>query len=81
MKEKISDKELLEQHGWIICCESPFELEYEETRDTATGHGAYAVLNEIRLSKVSYKTQKLLKKLKKGKIDNDTFLIKLKALY
>lgn len=39
------DIDLLEENGWEVTCESPFELELIEDRSsTATGFGAHLIL-------------------------------------
>jgi hypothetical protein len=43
-----NDKLLLEKNGWIIECESPFEIRNEETGDFASGFAAKAVLDSLK---------------------------------
>ena len=43
---------LLESHGWIVVCESPFEIEHNETCSLATGEGAKIILNSLKLKPV-----------------------------
>jgi hypothetical protein len=44
----MNDDELLNKYGWIITCESPFEIEYESTRDSATREAAVIILDYYR---------------------------------
>lgn len=41
-----TDEKLLEQHGWEVECESPFEIRHEDG-SFATGQAAKAVLAEL----------------------------------
>ena len=41
------DKELLETNGWVIECESPFEIRHEDG-SFATLNAAYIVVEELR---------------------------------
>ena len=44
------DIKLLEDNGWIVVCESPFELEDEEDpTSTASGSAAQFILETIQL--------------------------------
>lgn len=38
-------EEILEKNGWT--CESPLEIEYEKTRDTATGVAAEIIITYL----------------------------------
>lgn len=40
-------EKILEKNGWILTCESPLEIEYEKTRDTATGVAAEIVITYL----------------------------------
>lgn len=42
------DIDLLEQNGWEVECESPFEIRHEESNSFATNAAAYTVLVNIR---------------------------------
>lgn len=46
MKE--SDEMILEKNGWIIECESPFEICFTETNDRATGVAAQLILHFLK---------------------------------
>jgi len=39
-----SDREILEANGWIVECESPFEISHEDWESRATGYAADIVL-------------------------------------
>ena len=41
----MEDYEILEKEGWIVECESPFEIRHEESNSFATGWAADAVLD------------------------------------
>ncbi len=43
-----SDKEILEENGWIIECESLFEIRHEDSNSFATNQAAYAVIRDLR---------------------------------
>ena len=45
--------EYIENDGWIICCESPLELEHKDG-DTATGLAAEYVLDELDVEYCNY---------------------------
>jgi len=55
------DVDLLESQGWIVACESPFEIENEEYESRATGLAADIVLTFYK--KIKKKTERLKKKL------------------
>lgn len=40
-------EKILEKNGWILTCESPLEIEYEKTRDTATGVAAEIIITYL----------------------------------
>lgn len=42
------DRAILENAGWEIECESPFEIRNNETESFATNQAAYIVLEELR---------------------------------
>lgn len=42
------DKLLLEENGWTVECESPFEIRNDETSDSASGVAAQIVLDSLR---------------------------------
>lgn len=44
----MTDEELLLENGWIIECESPFEISHEDG-STATGFAAQIVLEYLKL--------------------------------
>jgi len=62
------DVELLESEGWIVACESPFELENPDYESTATGLGAEIVLAYYK--KLQKKTEKLKRKIEKANEPN-----------
>jgi hypothetical protein len=39
--------EILEKEGWIVCCESPFEIEHKETNATASGYAAQIIADQL----------------------------------
>lgn len=39
--------EILEKEGWIVCCESPFEIEHKETNATASGYAAQTIVDHL----------------------------------
>ena len=41
------DRAILENDGWVIECESPFEIRNDETESFATNQAAYAVLESL----------------------------------
>ncbi len=41
-----SIEELLEKHGWVVCCYSPFEASHEESNSSMSGHLCEAILVE-----------------------------------
>lgn len=41
----MNSEQILEQNGWIIECESPFEILHEETGSVATGIAADIILD------------------------------------
>jgi hypothetical protein len=43
----LSDEEILEEHGWTMECQSPFEMSHKDG-SRATGQGAYMILRQIR---------------------------------
>ncbi len=43
-----NDKLVLEKNGWMIECESPFEIRNEETGDFASGFAAKAILDNLK---------------------------------
>jgi hypothetical protein len=43
-----SDEQILTQNGWVIECESPFEIRHEESNSFATNQAAYAVIFSLR---------------------------------
>ena len=42
------DMELLESNGWVVECESPFEIRYEDGRAFASGYAAQIVLDDLK---------------------------------
>jgi len=42
------DIKILEDAGWIVECESPFEIRHEETESFATNEAAWIVLYSIK---------------------------------
>lgn len=40
--------ELLDKNGWDVICEMPFEIEFRETRDMATGFAAKMIADIYR---------------------------------
>ena len=42
------DIKLLEDEGWIVECQSPFELYHKETNSRATGYAAEIVLSSLK---------------------------------
>jgi len=46
MTEK--EKELLEENGWCVECEMPFEIRHEESNSFATGWAADIVLESLK---------------------------------
>ena len=42
------DTELIEKYGFIVACESPFEIEDMETDDIATGIFAEMILRYLK---------------------------------
>ena len=47
-KMKKEDIKLLEDEGWIVECQSPFEIYHEETNSRATGYAAEIVLASMK---------------------------------
>lgn len=45
------DMKLLEDNGWEVECESPFEISHEHTDATATGYAAEIILNALKNEK------------------------------
>lgn len=45
---KFSDEQLLEKNGWIVECESPFEIRHSETNSFATGIAAELILESLK---------------------------------
>lgn len=43
-----NDKLILEKNGWVIECESPFEIRNKETGDFATGFAAKIVIESLK---------------------------------
>lgn len=41
------DLEFLEKHGWVVECESPFEISTPDG-SSASGEAAYIVLNDLK---------------------------------
>lgn len=54
------DIDLLENDGWIVACESPFEIENEEYESKASGLAADIVLSYYKQMKK--KTERIKKK-------------------
>ena len=48
-KTKLTDEELLENAGWTVICENPFEITKEEF--IVTGEGVYSIVNFLRKEK------------------------------
>jgi hypothetical protein len=42
------EEALLEENGWIVECQSPFEIRHQTSNCVATGEAAYRVLNSLR---------------------------------
>jgi len=42
------DEAILEENGWVVECESPFEIRNDETESFATNEAAYAILESLR---------------------------------
>lgn len=59
----MSNKEILEKHGWVIVCDSPFNIEHEDG-SLATGLAAYIVLGDC-LKREKQKTKKKKRVLEK----------------
>ena len=53
------DIDLLEKEGWIVACESPFEIENDEYESKASGLAANIVLSFYK------KQQKSIERIKK----------------
>jgi len=43
------DEELLQSYGWVVECESPFEIRQEESGSFASGEGANCVFAFLKL--------------------------------
>jgi ribA/ribD-fused uncharacterized protein len=46
--ESKSDEDYLKEEGWVVECESPFEIRHNESGSFASGHAAYAVIRDIK---------------------------------
>jgi len=42
------DIALLEKEGWMVECQSPFEIYHEETNSRATGYAAEIILSSLK---------------------------------
>jgi len=45
------DMKLLEDNGWVVECESPFEICYKDGGAFASGHAAQIVLDDLQHEK------------------------------
>ena len=45
------DIKILESDGWVVECESPFEIRHEETNSFASGYAAEIILQALKLKK------------------------------
>ena len=57
-----SDIKLLEENGWIVVCESPFELEDGDGAGTATGSGADFILEMLKLFEKGFNVSEIGRK-------------------
>jgi hypothetical protein len=73
------DYELLEENGWEVECESPFEIRNGES--FASNLAAESVVNELKLLEKVHKVRKAIKKLKKGKISQPEFAEKIVKIF
>lgn len=64
-----SNEKVLEENGWIIECESPFEIRHKESGSFASNQAAYMILNELNLQK----SEAELKQLKREKLREQFF--------
>ena len=48
LNDRENDIELLEENGWVVECESPFEIRYEDGGAFATGLAAQIVLDDLK---------------------------------
>lgn len=70
------EEALLEENGWIVECQSPFEIRHQTSNCVATGEAAYTVLNSLRPRERSPRS--LILDLEP---DDDRYLDKLDILY
>lgn len=67
----MNDNELLEKNGWIVECESPFEIRMSDS--IATGYAVTEIINNIYRSEKLYKLKIITESYKEGIIDENKF--------
>ena len=46
--DEMTEADILKWGGWSTLCESPHEIEHEQTQSTATGYGVVLVVDALR---------------------------------
>ena len=72
-----TDEAILENAGWEVECESPFEIRNSETESFATNEAAYAILESLR-PKEDVDPKRVLWNLEPDEFD---YMAKLAILY
>jgi len=71
----MTNEDLLKENGWIIECESPFEIRHKDG-SFASMNAAYSVAEKLRLSSVMSSVLLIKNAYKAELIDKDTFIAK-----
>ena len=68
------DEKLLEENGWVVECESPFEIRHTETGSFASLWAASAVVDDMKQSTKLERLWLIMESFEGGLIDNDKFI-------
>jgi len=69
-------EDLLKENGWVIECESPFEISHIDG-SFASMSAAYSVVNELRLMNILNMTLLIKNAYKADLINKDMFITKM----
>ena len=69
-----NDEQILEENGWEVHCQSPYEIYHPETNSSASNWGATAVVAEYKQDDKLYRYRLVVESYKEGIIDDKKFI-------
>ena len=77
----MTDKEILEKEGWVIACESPFNIEHEESESSASNWAAQAVIDDIKQTEILSRIRLIVNSYRGELIDKDKFVEEILKMF